>query len=228
MLIGIMQLISATPRSACGEEQLAEGPVLGDREEVDAREREEREPEDDHAAADRSLRASVPTIGAVTNMKAPVTNIVSPICERVVAAHPREEQRVEVGQPVEADAEHEGQQRADREVAVGEGAQVDDRRRARSAPAQKKPTPATTPTMPQQEDRRGPGTSRCRRPPRARIPGCRERSPASPSPSEVEPAQQREVRLVEVDQEPGTAMVTAMPGTTLTRNSQCQEKSSVR
>ena len=43
-----------------------------------------------------------------------------------VAAHPPEIDRVEVGQAIEPDAENEAEDAARREVAVGEGAQVDD------------------------------------------------------------------------------------------------------
>ena len=47
--------------------------------------------------------------------------------QRVVAADLRQIDRIDVGQAVKADAEHESEQRAEREIAVGESAQIDQR-----------------------------------------------------------------------------------------------------
>ena len=47
--------------------------------------------------------------------------------QRIVAANTPEKERIEIGEPVEADAHHEGKHRAEGEIDIVEGAQVDDR-----------------------------------------------------------------------------------------------------
>ena len=47
--------------------------------------------------------------------------------QRIVAAHLGEIDRIEIGEPIEPDAEHEGEHAADGEIAVAEGVEVDDR-----------------------------------------------------------------------------------------------------
>ena len=48
------------------------------------------------------------------------------------------------------------------------------------------------------------------------------------SPDQSKLLEQREIRLVEVDERRAPQAVTTMPGTMLMKNSQCQESSSVR
>ena len=130
-----------------------------------------------------------------------MTNIVSPIISARVAAHRREIDGIDVGQAIEADAEHEGEQRAGPEIAVDEGAQIDDRLRAVSArqknataPTAETTTAAVTGSLSNQSFD-GPSSSAYSSAPR---------KPAMASEAEpVEVLQQRTVRLVEIDQQPG-------------------------
>ena len=141
--------------------------------------------------------------------------------QRVVAAHLRQIDRIEIGQAVKPDAEHEGEQAADREIPVGESAQIDDRR-ARGQHAG------------EEHDRRdagndGDGEDRVvvepfvARPLLQHIFERAEKAGHAEQAVPVEILQQREVGLVEIDQQRTVAMVTMMPGTTLMKNSQCQE-----
>ena len=182
-LIGIMQNISATPRSACGRNSSpnAQSPVmLG---QVEARDREADAARRRSAAAGRSCRARSPTTGAARNMKTPVTNTVSPIWSDDVAAHPRQEQRIEVGEPVEPDrrARRSG---ASRPRSCGRGRRAGRRSASsRSAPARRTPRRRARRATASRRIAAVLRTSRSSAPPRARTRGCRGRPPCSASPT---------------------------------------------
>ena len=134
-LTGIIAIISRDAAQRLRDEELVERPVLGDRHQFEAGEGEQASPNASIMSAGRRFCDSAPAIGAVSIMKAPVTNIVSPICERVVAAHAGEKHGIE-DRPG-----HRGRcrarrmkQRAGREIAVGEGLEVDDRLARRQRP----------------------------------------------------------------------------------------------
>ena len=141
--------------------------------------------------------------------------------QRIVAAHLGEIDREQIGQAVKADAEHEGEQAADGEIAVGEGAQVDDRHPRRQHAGE--------------EDHRrnrgddGDDEDRVVVEPfvtRAFLEHVFERAEKSGHADQAVPVeilQQREIGLVEIDQQIRSSTVTTMPGTTLTKNSQCHE-----
>ena len=69
----------------------------------------------------------VAEIGDISICASPVTTTVSPICQAVEAAHLRQKKRYQVGRAVKAGADHESVERAEREIAIGKGAQIDDR-----------------------------------------------------------------------------------------------------
>ena len=118
--------------------------------------------------------------------------------QRVVAAHHAQIERIEVGEAVEADAQHEGEETAESEVAIGERAQVDDRLPEREHASKEH----------DRRERRDPGHRQhgtvaepvVARPllehVLERAEEARHRQQADP----VEVAKQRPVRLVEVDQ----------------------------
>ena len=65
--------------------------------------------------------------GDITIVTRPVTTIDQADLQRAVAAHLGQKQRHEIGRAVHPDAHGEGKERAEREIAVEEGAQIDDR-----------------------------------------------------------------------------------------------------
>ena len=172
------------------------------------------------------LRARCAVIGDITICASPVTTTVSPICSAVEAADLREKQRHQIGRAVKAGADHESVERAEREIAVGKGAQIDDRLMVGQHPPEEQDAEAMLDTMTAarivssaSQSQRGPSWSAYWRQPR--------NSAISTSPSDRNgaTATARACRCRSVSH---TATATAMPGTMLTRNSQCQEKVSVK
>ena len=128
--------------------------------------------------------------GAVSSCAMPVTSMIVADLQRAVSPHEGEEDRHQVDRAEQADAEDEAEEAADREVAVGEGAEIDDRRAAPRACAARSRSRRQRSARAARRPAARP--SRVAAPPSARSPAPQGPSPSAPAravelPRPVEP-----------------------------------------
>ena len=215
----------ADPAQDLRHEQLPEIEVLGEVAHLPGAGRERHEPEHQHEARIDLVHEPADDRRAHEHGDAGDEHGLADH-ERVVAADAREIERIEIGEAVEPDPEHEREHAAEREVAIGEGPQIDDRLARREDARRKNATAESAETTAKNVIGRviEPVVAR------AFLQHVFERAEERRHEDKAGPVkmlEQREVRLVEIDQHERRG-ATAMPGMMLMKNSQCQDNASVR